>query len=149
MEELALFRIGRVLLPGAQFPLQIFKHKKATQAMFVKEAKRSGTVGVVFSPEGSEGSFATCGCEAQIESLTHLDDGRLIVECTGTRRFHVEGIRQAEPYVKAHVKFDEDDGGAAEEDLIASCEVDCWKTLQEVIWLCVEVWDKRQVSPRD
>jgi Lon protease-like protein len=114
--------------------------------MFVKEAKRSGTIGVVFSPEGSEGSFATCGCEAQIESLTHLDDGRLIVECTGTRRFHVEGIRQAEPYVKAHVKFDEDDGGAAEEDLIASCEVDCWKTLQEVIWLCVEVWDKRQVS---
>jgi len=114
--------------------------------MFVKEAKRSGTIGVVFSPEGSGGSFATCGCEAQIESLTHLDDGRLIVECTGTRRFHVEGIRQAEPYVKAHVKFDEDDGGAAEEDLIASCEVDCWKTLQEVIWLCVEVWDKRQVS---
>lgn len=129
--EIALFRIGRVLLPRAGFPLQIFKHKTTTQSMFVKESKRTGTVGVIFTAEGSNGSFAEYGCEAQINSLTHLDDGRLIVECTGTRRFKVEYLTQAEPYLRAQVAFD-DDAALLAPDSAVSCEMEVWKMLQEV-----------------
>ena len=143
-DDLALFRIGRVLLPGSSFPLQIFKHKTATQDMIVRETQKRGRIGVVFSPEGSTDATLV-GCEATIDDLTQLDDGRLIVECTGTRRFKVTELVQTTPYLTAKVSWMDESPipvKRAESERV-SCEVELWKMLQEIVWLCVEVWDKR------
>jgi hypothetical protein len=45
---------------------------------------------------------------------------------------------QLEPYAKAVVEWLEDSNIKSEDELL-QMEMDCWKTLQEVVWLCVEV----------
>jgi hypothetical protein len=88
ISEVALFQIGSVLLPSSEFPLQIFSHKTQTQQMLMQIGK-GGTFGVVFSlaGQGVRDAFAGVGCEAEIDTLMLLDDGRLILECTGRRRY--------------------------------------------------------------
>lgn len=93
-------------------------------------------------------AVAAVGCEAAASHLTSLDDGRLIVECRGQRRFRILDIVQVDPYPVAIVRWlvDEDEG-AEDAEKGAAAEKECWRLLQDICWLCVEVWDKRAWVP--
>jgi Lon protease-like protein len=54
------------------------------------------------------------------------------------RRFRVLDMVQLEPYAKAVVEWLQDSNSKPEDEVL-QMEMDCWKTLQEVVWLCVEV----------
>ena len=146
--ELPLFPISTVLLPGSELPVQIFPEKSETQAMF-KGLRDGGRLGVVLADyDRLGGSFARVGCQARVADLTELDDGRLIVETAGVRRFRILSVAQWRPHIVATVQYIDDADAAAGEDQpptaaeraedgaeTASADVDavereCWQALQ-------------------
>ena len=146
VDEIPLFPISTVLLPGSDLPVQIFPEKSETQAMF-KGLRDGGRLGVVFADyDRLGGAFARVGCQARVDDLTELDDGRLIVETSGLRRFRVVAISQWRPHIIAVVRYIDDDdaatGGAdciggvaarapsAEDAEIDAVEQECWQGLQ-------------------
>ena len=92
--ELPIFPISAVLLPGSEMPFQIFPHKPEIQEMF-GSIKNRGLCGIVLADyDALNGSFARVGCAAEVADATLLDDGRLIVETVGMRRFRILHVAQ-------------------------------------------------------
>jgi Lon protease-like protein len=142
IDEIPLFPISTVLLPGSELPVQIFPEKSETQAMF-KGLKDGGQVGVVLADyDQLGGSFARVGCQARVTDLTELEDGRLIVETAGVRRFRILAISRWRPHIVAVVRYLEDApaseeaaaaGGSAllaDGEDVGAVEQECWQALQ-------------------
>mmetsp|Transcript_31313 Transcript_31313/g.49064 ORF Transcript_31313/g.49064 Transcript_31313/m.49064 type:complete len:238 (+) Transcript_31313:736-1449(+) len=123
--------------------------------MFKKLRDDGGSFGVVFWDEQVQ-SFCRVGCEAALLATTEFDDGRLILETTGLQRFKILELVQTDPIRIAVVEILEDSQPkASPTDLSAgSCvlqdqelELQCWRSLLEVAWLCVEVYSKSSWLP--
>jgi Lon protease-like protein len=135
---LPIFPISTVLLPGSELPFQIFPEKRDLQSMFLG-LRDHGLLGVVLADyDVLNGSFARVGCQAEVTDLTELDDGRLIVETVGLRRFRILSIGQWWPHIVAVVEYLEDvavtDALATKGGLDAAAadyvEQECWRALQ-------------------
>jgi len=90
-QELALFPLHTVLLPGGLLPLRIFEPRYVD---LVSRCLRSGEAfGVVFIHSGNEAGSATdiapVGTSARIVDFQTLADGLLGLLCRGERRFRV------------------------------------------------------------
>ena len=142
IDEIPLFPISTVLLPGSELPVQIFPEKSETQAMF-KGLRDGGQLGVVLADyDHLGGSFARVGCQARVTDLTELEDGRLIVETAGVRRFRILAISRWRPHITAVVRYLEDapacDSSAAggnsvhpaDGEEMDAIEQECWQALQ-------------------
>lgn len=88
------------------------------------------------------------GCEARLDDLLELDDGRYILETTGTRPFRVLEITRWAPTKIAIVEFLRDAPVPPTEHAgLAALELAGWEALQDIAWLAAEVFDKRSWLP--
>ena len=106
--ELPLFPLGAVVLfPEMILPLQVFEERYKRMVADIQE--RDFTFGVVLIQEGQEvGAPATphlVGTTARIRRLDYQDDGRIMLEALGDRRFFIHETLGERPYMVARVEL--------------------------------------------
>ncbi len=93
-EELPLFPLSTILLPGAHVPLHIFEERY--RRLVASCLERATSFGIVLIAEGEEvGGPASpygVGTEAHIVGVERLSDGRFNLLVRGGRRFRIEGL---------------------------------------------------------
>jgi hypothetical protein len=128
-QELPLFPLGTVLLPGHALPLQIFEPRYRTLVEDLMElpADQPRRFGVVAIRRGHEvGAEAArdlhaVGCIAQLETVAAMPDGRYLLETTGLLRFRIRSVRRdAAPYLVASVELLAEPAGGGAQELAAS-----------------------------
>jgi len=114
MEELGLFPLGIVLLPGERVPLHIFEPRYRELIGECLEHER--TFGLVFADEDG---VRELGTRAHVdEVLERFDDGRLNIVVRGGERFRVEKLTRGRSFMTALVEPVDDDGVAPSEDSV-------------------------------
>ncbi len=100
LEEIPLFPLGTVLLPGGRLPLRIFEPRYIEM---VRRCADGGEFGVVLIREGFEArmtdedvapSICPFGTSARIVDITHAKDGTIGILGAGRRRFAVRETRE-------------------------------------------------------
>ncbi len=113
-EELALFPLGTVLLPGAPLPLRIFEPRYRRLLADVTGPDGPGRFGVVALTSGLEvdssfvhhhTEFADVGTVAEIIEVEELAGGSFALLAVGSRRFRVTALLEATPYARAEVDY--------------------------------------------
>ncbi|MDQ3384458.1 MAG: LON peptidase substrate-binding domain-containing protein [Actinomycetota bacterium] len=105
-DDVPMFPLGTVLLPGAYLPLHVFepRYRALVQACLEGE----GEFGVVLIERGSEVGggdtrFAS-GCIAKIVEAVQLEDGRYAIGTIGVRRIRILRWLPDAPYPRAEVE---------------------------------------------
>jgi Lon protease-like protein len=115
MEELGLFPLGIVLLPGERVPLHIFEPRYRELIGECIEHERA--FGLVFADEDG---VRELGTRAHVdEVLERFDDGRLNIVVRGGERFRVEKLTRGRSFLTALVAPVDDDGVAPSEDSVS------------------------------
>jgi hypothetical protein len=119
IQQLPLFPLGTVLYPGSTLNLHIFEERYRT--MIGKCIEENSPFGVVYLRSGDEvdegraisrpAETASIGTIAQISANVRLEDGRYLLNATGTRRFRIQYILQRVPYLIAAVIELPEEGG--------------------------------------
>jgi Lon protease-like protein len=113
VDEIGLFPLPVVLVPGEQAPLHIFEPRY--RELVGESLERAEPFGLVFADEDGIRDVGTLA--AVVEVLERFDDGRLNVVVEGRERFRVvevtEGLR---PFATAEVREVEDDGDDPTDD---------------------------------
>lgn len=109
IEEIALFELGIVVLPGEDVPLHIFEPRY--RAM-VEDCLERESEFVIAHTDGDRRE--EIGCAVRIAAvLERMDDGRLNIVCRGTRPVRI--LEELEddryPTVRAQALQDDDDAG--------------------------------------
>ena len=105
-DDLPMFPLGTVLLPGAHLPLRVFepRYRRLVEACLDGEPE----FGVVLIERGSEVGGGDrrfdVGCVARILSAVRLDEGRWLLSTVGTRRVRVVRWLPEAPYPRAEVE---------------------------------------------
>lgn len=111
--QLPLFPLHAVLFPTMVLPIRIFEERY--KAMLRACLDSDSRFGVVLIKEGHEvGAPAVpyeVGTIARIRRVTPIDDGQFNLSVMGERRFHILETIQREPYIKATVRFHEEQIG--------------------------------------
>jgi hypothetical protein len=126
-EVIALFPLSSVLLPGMPLPLHIFEDRyrqllddlaeTPDGARFGVVALRSGTETLSANGQDATPDVAEVGTLAEILEVQRQEDGTSDVLSVGSRRFHVESlIAEGKPYLRAEVRFLDEDDGALDDD---------------------------------
>jgi uncharacterized protein len=126
-EVIALFPLSAVLLPGMPLPLHIFEQRYRQLlddlaevpggSRFGVVALRSGTETLDADVPGGTPDLAGIGTVAEILEVQRKPDGTSDVLSVGSRRFHVESlIADGKPYLRAEVRFLDEDDGALDDD---------------------------------
>ncbi len=110
MDEIGLFPLDIVLLPGERIPLHIFEDRYKE---LIAECLETGAeFGLVLSDE--EG-VRTVGTRASVSAvLERFDDGRSNIAILGGRRFAIDAITEGRSFATARVRGYEDDADAEE-----------------------------------
>jgi Lon protease-like protein len=112
-EDLPLFPLGTVLLPGAALPLHIFepRYRRLVVDLVTGEVpgKQFGVIAVregwTADDDGLDGLHAV-GCTALLRDVRRLSDGRYDIVTRGTRRFRLlELDSDARPYHTGRVEW--------------------------------------------
>lgn len=103
---LPLFPLEVVLLPGTPMPLHIFEDRYKEM---VGEAVEQGTeFGIV---QSREGGVLNIGCSATVVTVANrYPDGRMDIVILGRRRFEVLELDEAKAWLRARVRFFDDEG---------------------------------------
>jgi Lon protease-like protein len=106
MDEIGLFPLPLVLMPGEQAPLHIFEPRY--RELVAECLDRAEPFGLVLSDD--EGGIREVGTRALVvEVLDRFDDGRLNIVVEGVERFRVVGLTDGRPFVTAEVDAVDDD----------------------------------------
>mmetsp|Transcript_45440 Transcript_45440/g.176713 ORF Transcript_45440/g.176713 Transcript_45440/m.176713 type:complete len:298 (-) Transcript_45440:1660-2553(-) len=138
VRELPLFPLGIVLNPGANTPLHIFEMRY--RLLFNRIQEKDNMFGLIFYNKENN-LVARVGCAALVTQYNPLDDGRLLVDNNGTKRFRVLRYLEEKPYIKAMVEFYDDEEPTED---ISEVELNVWSKLQDVLRLSNKLYDKRQ-----
>ena len=112
MDEIGLFQLELVLLPGEQRPLHIFEPQYRE---LIGECLETGDqFGLVLSDEDGLREIGTRA--AVVEVLEHFDDGRLNVVIEGVDRFRLVELTEGRSYATAEVDDLVDEGDSPTED---------------------------------
>jgi Lon protease-like protein len=108
MDELGLFPLGIVLLPGERVPLHIFEDRYKE---LIGECLALGTeFGLILADDdGMRGVGTGASVEAVLE---RFDDGRMNIVIVGGRRFAVDGMTSGRSFDTARVIPYEDEPGS-------------------------------------
>src|SRR6266540_2012753 len=103
--ELPLFPLSTVLYPGLSIPLHVFEDRyREMFGRVLDGGRRFGVVAIVHGHEVGGSSIShPIGCVAEVREVRRHPDGRLDVVARGERRFRIEGVTQAAPYIVASV----------------------------------------------
>jgi uncharacterized protein len=103
--ELPLFPLSTVLYPGLPIPLHVFEERYREMFGRVLDGDhRFGVVAIVHGHEvGGSAVYHPVGCIAEVRDVRRYPDGRLDVVARGERRFRIDGVAQAAPYIVAEV----------------------------------------------
>ena len=107
-QDLALFPLGGVLLPGGLLPLRIFEPRYLD--LIGRCLRQSDAFGVVLITRGSETDSAVrtadIGTSARVIDFQPMPDGLLGVLCRGEQRFRIlERRQQADGLNRARVQW--------------------------------------------
>jgi Lon protease-like protein len=112
VDEIGLFPLELVLLPGEQRPLHIFEPQYRE---LIGECLETGDqFGLVLSDEDGLREIGTRA--AVVEVLEHFDDGRLNVVIEGVDRFRLVELTEGRSYATAEVDDLVDEGDSPTED---------------------------------
>ena len=118
-EELRLFPLNTVLLPGVKLPLRIFEERY--KLMINECLDTDSPFGVLLIREGREvGEPAVpyhVGTTARITEVEKLEEGRLNLATIGERRFRIVETVQEKPYLKARVSYIPEEMGEVQESV--------------------------------
>ena len=112
MEEIGLFPLGMVLLPGERVPLHIFEPRYRELIGECLEHERE--FGLLFSDD--DGMRAVGTRAAVVEVLERFDDGRLNVLVEGRDRFELQGLTGGRSFHTGEVEPLVDDERDATQD---------------------------------
>jgi Lon protease-like protein len=117
MDEIGLFPLNLVLLPGEQAPLHIFEPRYRE---LIGECLEDGReFGILLEDEGGMREIGTrCGV---IEVLDHFPDGRLNVVVQARDRFHLVELTDGRTFSTAEVEELPDEGDTPTEDEVEEC----------------------------
>jgi Lon protease-like protein len=103
--ELPLFPLSTVLYPGLPIPLHVFEERyREMFGRVIDGERRFGVVAILHGHEvGGSSVYHPIGCVAEVRDVRRHPDGRLDVVARGERRFRIEGVTQAAPYIVANV----------------------------------------------
>ena len=116
--ELPLFPLQTVLYPGVPIPLHVFEDRyRQMFARLLEGERRFGVVAIVRGRDvDKDATYHPIGCVAEVRQVHRHADGRLDVVARGQRRFRIDGVVQAAPYIVAEVsELPEAAGDAAEQ----------------------------------
>jgi Lon protease-like protein len=115
--ELPLFPLQTVLYPGLPIPLHVFEDRyRQMFGRILDGERRFGVVAVAKGLEvGGPASHHPVGCVAEVRDVRRYPDGRLDVVAHGQRRFRIDGVVQASPYIVAEVSTLAEAAGEAAE----------------------------------
>jgi uncharacterized protein len=119
--ELPLFPLSTVLYPGLPIPLHVFEERYREMFGRVLDGDhRFGVVAIVHGHEvGGSAVYHPVGCIAEVRDVRRHPDGRLDVVARGERRFRIDGVAQAAPYIVAEVAtLGESAGRSASERIV-------------------------------
>jgi len=119
--ELPLFPLQSVLYPGVPIPLHVFEDRyRQMFARVLDGERRFGVVAIVKGRDvDSDATYHPVGCVAEVRDVRRHADGRLELVARGQRRFKIDGVVQASPYIVAEVStLAEAAGEAAEQRTI-------------------------------
>jgi len=126
-EDIPLFPLNVVLMPGAPLPLHIFEERyKQMIGECLEEDKEFGMV------LSDESGTREVGCTARIvEVLERFEDGRMNILVEGSRRFRLNNILTGKPYYVGEVEYIEEEPERDEE--IESLARECVSLLERVV----------------
>ena len=113
-QELPIFELPLVLLPGEQLPLHIFEERY--KRMVSRALDDGEPFGVVLRDDEGARSI---GCTARVEDvIERFEDGRMNIVVSGGERFKVLDRFEASDYPAGEVEVisDEEDGSPADEE---------------------------------
>jgi Lon protease-like protein len=117
MEEIGLFPLGIVLLPGEQVPLHIFEPRY--RELIGESLEGGGEFGFVL---GGDDEIHDIGTTAVVvEVLNRFDDGRLDIVVEGRRRVRIVEETQGRSFRTARVEELPDAGEEPTEEELAGC----------------------------
>jgi Lon protease-like protein len=119
MNELGLFPLNLVLLPGEQAPLHIFEPRY--QELIGECLAENEEFGLVLADD--EGIRDVGTRAGVIEVLERFDDGRLNVVVEGRERFRVLELTEGRSFATAEVAEIEDEGEEPSEEEVEHCLV--------------------------
>jgi len=104
-DDVAMFPLGTVLVPGAYLPLHVFEPRYLALVDACLDA--SSEFGVALIERGSEvgggDQRSSVGCMARIIEAVELEDGRRAIGTVGVRRIRVDRWLPDAPYPRAEV----------------------------------------------
>jgi Lon protease-like protein len=117
MEEIGLFPLNLVLLPGEQAPLHIFEPRYRE---LIGECLDTGSeFGLVLEDEAGMRDVGTrCGV---VEVLDRFPDGRLNVVVQAHERFRLLGVTEGRSFTTAEVTGVDDEGETPSEQEVEEC----------------------------
>lgn len=129
MQQLPLFPLGTVLVPGLVLPLNVFEPRYRQLVADLLQAPESERVfGVIAIKEGYEvgvdgvRALYPVGCTAVVRQVSESDDGGYEIVTSGAVRFRLHGLDDGAgtPYLTGLVdSMDEPDGEGADIDALA------------------------------
>ncbi len=107
--ELPLFPLNVVLFPGAELPLYIFEPRYCLMINECHEQHRP--FGIVLARSESKPLLEephSIGTMAEIEELSHLENGRMTLIARGNQRFHILSTHRKRPYLSGIIETYDD-----------------------------------------
>lgn len=118
-DELPMFPLGSVLLPGMALPLRVFepRYRQMMGEVLASEPPRFGVVLIERGSEVGGGDVRTdVGCVAVVKAVEEQPDGTLALLAVGEERVRVQQWLPDDPYPRARVEhWPEPDGEHGEE----------------------------------
>jgi Lon protease-like protein len=117
MDEIGLFPLDVVLLPGERVPLHIFEERyKDLIGTCIENSEEFGLL------LAEETELRTIGTAASIvDVINRYDDGRMDILVEGRDRFMVTRVSESRAYLTAEVQPFADAKAGADPDLVAEC----------------------------
>ena len=118
-QQLALFPLDLVLVPGLVLPLHIFepRYRQLLRDVLASTDREFGLVahtGLVDAD--GQARWFTVGTSARVSEVDALPDGRSDITTIGHRRFRVNRTLSSEPYIVAEVQWLDEDTDSANAD---------------------------------
>jgi Lon protease-like protein len=125
---LPLFPLQVVVFPRTRLPLHIFEER---YKLMVGEAiRQKDEFGIVLAREQA---IARAGCSVAVEKvLERYPDGRLDILTQGRRRFEIVSLDQELDYLRAEVRYFDDDDQAQAEPAIREQVLRHFRSLQKL-----------------